>query len=200
MPRGSNSTSDGPRTGSSRSTTTRSSTESARCTSCTRQELPPDVPLLRAALEACRGTTVNVEVKNLPGEPGFDPTERCAVAVGELIAVSEREATVVVSSFWPGSLEVLAEARPAIATGLLLARSMGSEGMVAAATRLGCRAIHPHADLADAGLVEEAHAAGLAVAVWTVNERSRLEAVARAGVDTVITDEVPLALEVLASL
>ena len=141
--------------------------------------------------------TVNVEVKNLPGEPGFDPDERCVKAVGEQIASSGPPGTVVVSSFWPGSLEVLHEARPEIPTGLLLSRSIGAEEMVRAASRLGCVSLHPHVDLADSELVEEAHLAGLTVAVWTVNDRLLLEAVARAGVDTVITDEVPLALEVL---
>ncbi len=163
------------------------------------EELPSHVPLLAAALEECRGMTVNVEVKNLPGDPGFDPAERCATAVGQQVAVSGQAATVVVSSFWPRSLEVLGKARPEIATGLLLSPSTGWEGMVAAASGLGCRAVHPHADLVDFGLVDEAHRAGLAVAVWTVSERARLEAVGRAGVDTVITDDVPLALEVLAS-
>ena len=51
-------------------------------------QLPPDVPLLEAALDECRGMTVNVEVKNLPGEPGFDPDERCVKGVGEQIASS----------------------------------------------------------------------------------------------------------------
>jgi glycerophosphoryl diester phosphodiesterase len=162
-------------------------------------ELPPEVPLLEAALDECRGMTVNVEVKNLPGEPGFDPDERCVEAVGELLTRSGLAENVIVSSFWPGSLEVLHLAHPEIQTGLLLSRSLGAEGMVEAATRLGCVALHPHADLVDQELVGTAHTAGLAVAAWTVNGRPHLDAVARAGVDTVITDEVPLALEVLSS-
>jgi glycerophosphoryl diester phosphodiesterase len=48
--------------------------------------------------------------------------------------------------------------------------------------------------LVDGDLVAQAHEAGLAVAVWTVNERSALEAMAAAGADTVITDDVALAL------
>jgi glycerophosphoryl diester phosphodiesterase len=166
-------------------------------------DLPPEIPLLEAALDECRGMTVNVEVKNLPGEPGFDPDERCAAAVGQRVARATVAASVVVSSFWPGSLEAIHESHPEVPTGLLLSRAFGdkkAEGMVEAATRLGCAALHPHADLVDPGLVEEAHTAGLAVAVWTVNDRPRLEAVARAGVDTVITDEVAVALEVLSGL
>jgi glycerophosphoryl diester phosphodiesterase len=164
------------------------------------EDLPPFVPLLEGALEECRGMTVNVEIKNLPGEPGFDPAERCATAVGELVAASGSGERVVVSSFWPGALEVVHDTRPEVATGLLVGMATGAAGMVAAAFRLGCRALHPRLELVDPALVEEAHGAGLAVAVWTVNERGRLEGVAHAGVDTVITDDVPLALEVLGSL
>jgi glycerophosphoryl diester phosphodiesterase len=57
-----------------------------------------------------------------------------------------------------------------------------------------CTALHPHASLVTEALVTEAHRAGLAVAAWTVNDPSELERMARAGVDTVITDDVPLAL------
>ena len=39
-------------------------------------DLPPSVPLLGAALDACAGMVVNIEIKNLPGEPGFDPEDR----------------------------------------------------------------------------------------------------------------------------
>jgi glycerophosphoryl diester phosphodiesterase len=36
-----------------------------------RRRAPPFVPLLAAALDACHGLSVNVEIKNLPGEPGL---------------------------------------------------------------------------------------------------------------------------------
>ena len=37
-------------------------------------DLPDHIPLLDAALEACAGLVVNVEIKSSPREPGFDPT------------------------------------------------------------------------------------------------------------------------------
>ncbi len=48
-----------------------------------------------------------------------------------------------------------------------------------------------------AALVDRAHDAGLSVATWTVNDRSRFEEAVAAGVDTVITDDVALALGTL---
>jgi glycerophosphoryl diester phosphodiesterase len=65
--------------------------------------------------------------------------------------------------------------------------------------RLGCHALHPHVDLVGPGLVDDAHRAGLSVATWTVNDRDRLEGVRDAGIDTVITDDVVLALAVRAT-
>ena len=38
-------------------------------------ELPDHVPSLSVALDACDGAFVNVEIKNDPSEPDFDPTE-----------------------------------------------------------------------------------------------------------------------------
>ncbi|HET9600676.1 MAG TPA: glycerophosphodiester phosphodiesterase, partial [Acidimicrobiales bacterium] len=40
------------------------------------RELPGTVPALDEALAACEGMTVNVEIKNDPDEPGFDPGRR----------------------------------------------------------------------------------------------------------------------------
>jgi glycerophosphoryl diester phosphodiesterase len=51
--------------------------------------------------------------------------------------------------------------------------------------------------MVDAPLVAEAHAAGLSVAAWTVNDRAQLASLASLGVDTVITDDVALAVSAL---
>jgi glycerophosphoryl diester phosphodiesterase len=157
-------------------------------------ELPLFVPLLPAALEACEGLTVNIEIKNLPGEPGFDPTDQVSKEVADLVVASGRRSNVVISSFWPDTLEAVRDAHPDLATGLLLASWFDpAEGVTSAVDR-GCTALHPYVDLVSAALVDQAHVAGLTVATWTVNDRSRLQAMVAAGVDTVITDDVDLAL------
>ncbi len=160
-------------------------------------ELPDLVPLLPAALDACSGMTVNIEIKNLPGDPGFDPGEHLARQVGDLVVGCGRTSSVVVSSFWPGSLQAVHDLHPAIATGFLLAGWPDPAAGVAAAAGFGCAAVHPEAAMVTPTLVEEAHAAGLSVATWTVNDRARLLAARSAGVDTVITDDVALALAVI---
>lgn len=170
----------------------------------TTSELPEFVPLLPEVLEALEGLTVNVEIKNLPTEPGFDPTERVAREVAALVAGAGLESGVLVSSFWPGALEAVRDTAADLVTALLLAPHRAthqgdpeSVRAVGAAIRLGCGAVHPHVELVDDALVEEAHRAGLSVAAWTVNAPRDLSAMASVGVDTVITDDVALALAVI---
>ena len=159
--------------------------------------LPPSVPLLAAALEVCEGMVVNIEIKNLPGEPGFDPDNGIAEAVVNLVRGAGRATTVVISCFWPVTLETVRRVDPDLATGLLLAPWFDPDQAVANALAHGCTAIHPHVDLVDAALVDRAHGADLAVATWTVNDRPALLSVPEAGVDTVISDDVALARAVL---
>jgi glycerophosphoryl diester phosphodiesterase len=160
----------------------------------TAAELPSFVPLLRAALGECEGLIVNVEIKNLPGDPGFDPGERVAREVVDLVVATGRVSSVIISSFWPDTLAAVRDAHADLPTGLLLASWFDPADAVGAATSRGCTALHPHIDLAGPALVGAAHAAGLTVAAWTVNDRARLVEAAEAGVDTVITDDVVLAL------
>lgn len=160
-------------------------------------ELPDHVPTLAAALDACAGLVVNVEVKNLPGEPGFDPGNRLAKEVAHLVADAGQAPTVVVSSFWPDALTMVHRTQPDVPTGLLVAGWFDPADIVPVALARHCAAIHPAAALVTGGLVAEARRAGLSIAAWTVNDRPELERLAELGVDTVITDDVPLALDAL---
>jgi glycerophosphoryl diester phosphodiesterase len=163
----------------------------------TAAELPSFVPLLPVVLELCDGLTMNIEIKNLPGEPGFDPADVAAREVAELVVASGRASSVVISSFWPDTLEAVRNAQSDLATGLLLSSWFDPTEGVTAATSRGCTALHPHIDLVGAALVDQAHEVGLSVATWTVNDGTNLEHAAKAGVDTVITDDVRLVLGTL---
>ena len=157
-------------------------------------QLPEFVPLLPVVLDACVGLTVNIEIKNLPGEPGFDPEECLAREVVEVVAAAGLTSSVVVSSFWPDTLVAVRDASPEMATGLLVARWFEPAEAVGAATARGCTALHPSIDLVSGPLVAEAHDAGLSVAAWTINDPDRIRAMGEFGVDTVITDDVATAL------
>lgn len=156
-------------------------------------QLPAHVPLLAEALDACTGMVVNIEIKNHPHEPGFDPADRAAEDVIALVEGMERTAAVVVSSFWSGALSAVRSTGSDVATGLLVIPSFDPSSSIAAAVDLGCAAVHLPVGLADPQTVTAAHAAGLAVAVWTVADETTLARVLAADVDTVITDDVAAA-------
>jgi glycerophosphoryl diester phosphodiesterase len=156
-------------------------------------QLPAYIPLLADALEACTGLVVNIEIKNQPRDPGFDPTDRISAEVVALVASMGQTDSVVISSFWSGSLSAVRSADATMPTGLLVIASFEPLASIAAAADLGCTAVHLPVGLVDRATVGAAHAAGLSVAAWTVFDGDSLTAMLQAGVDTVITDDVAAA-------
>jgi glycerophosphoryl diester phosphodiesterase len=162
----------------------------------------PEVPTLAEALEACAGMIVNVEIKCLPWEPDPDTPERTVVrAVVDLLrtGASVPVADIIVSSFDLGAVDACRVFEPEIATGWL---TSGQD--VAAAAPVA--AAHGHAWLnpdrvaalrASASDVKAAHAAGLRVNVWTVDEPDDIRALVATGVDAIITNAPDVALGVL---
>jgi glycerophosphoryl diester phosphodiesterase len=159
--------------------------------------LPAHVPLLAEALDACAGMRVNIEVKNLPSEPAFDPSDRCARDVVALVAAAGLEASVLVSSFWGGALAAVRDTGADVPTGLLVVPAFDVATAVTGAVGLGCAAVHLPVGLVSATAVATAHDAGLAVAAWTVADRAVLDRVLGAGVDTVVTDDVVMTRRVV---
>jgi glycerophosphoryl diester phosphodiesterase len=161
------------------------------------EQLPESVPLLQQALDACEDLEVDVELKNLPGEPGFDGGESMARAVADLVVGAGRRDTVVVSSFWPGALDAVRQCQPSLRTSLLVASWYDPAACVRTAVEHGCAAVAVHAGLLDQRLMEQAGDAGLSVSVWTLNEPAAIQVAADLGVANVITDDVTVALSAL---
>ncbi|HEY7355197.1 MAG TPA: glycerophosphodiester phosphodiesterase, partial [Ktedonobacterales bacterium] len=60
--------------------------------------------------------------------------------------------------------------------------------MITAARTAGADAIHPDVRLVSRALVEHAHAAGMQVNVWTVDQPKRMQRLASWGVDGIFTN------------
>lgn len=155
------------------------------------RELRPGMPTLAEALDECEGLMVNVEIKNLPWEPGFDPEEGAAAGVVALLAARGGRDRIIVSSFHLATIDRVRALDPAIATGVLFVAGADVGLMTGVARDHGHAAIHP--ELAclgdDAGeRIAAAHAAGLAVNVWTVNEPADVVRLAGLGADGLVTD------------
>ena len=152
----------------------------------------PSVPTLAEALDACAGMLVNVEVKNLPGDADYDPDERAAVALVQLLHARERRDAVLVSSFSLASIDRVRGLDDAIPTAFLTLVGFDPlEGAAVAANR-GHAAIHPDVRSlvgpVAAALAARAGALEMTVNAWTVNHASEVRRLADAGIDGVITD------------
>src|SRR5690606_38084271 len=115
----------------------------------------------------------------------------------ELLQHRGRADRVLVSSFHLPTIDRVKALDPDVATGFLtFADPMPADGIVLAADR-GHDAIHPHDITVDLELVEAAHAAGLAINVWTVDDPDRMRQLAELGVDGIITNVPDVARQVL---
>jgi glycerophosphoryl diester phosphodiesterase len=136
------------------------------------------------------GLGVDVECKNLPGDPDFDEEERLAAAVVELLRPRVDSRPLLTSSFNPMTVEALAAGLPDVIAGLLYVGVLAVPDAVEIAAEVGARAVCPHVDVPiDADDVAAAHAAGCAVLVWTVDLAERARELADAGVDALCTND-----------
>lgn len=150
--------------------------------------LPAWVPTLEAALEACAGLVVDVEVKNLPTEAGFDPDESAAAGAARLAERLGLLDSVVVSSFSMAAIDAARAAVPSLATGWLTLAAFDQLDALALAAERGHAALLPRHEAVTPELVEAVHDRGMAVHAWTVDDPGRIREVACMGVDALITN------------
>jgi glycerophosphoryl diester phosphodiesterase len=166
--------------------------------------LPVRVPTLQAALVACRGAWVNVEIKNLSTEPGHDPSDAVARSVLETLdqvalatpshpAVGDE--AFVVSSFDRSTLRQIRELAPTMTTALLV-DAVGDD-VIASCHRNGHRFVHPWLDMLSRDDVVALGAAGLGCNVWTCNDADTMVQLIEWGVDGIITDYPDIARSVI---
>lgn len=156
-------------------------------------ELPPWLPQLAAALDACGDLLVDVELKAPPG--GDESAEALGAAVVRALAARRqpRRGPWLVTSFHRAALVGAAREAagdPQVALGLVVPPLVPPMPAVEEAASLGAAVLLPVWPTTDAAVVTEAHAAGLAVVPWTANGAEALRSMAVAGVDGVVTDDV----------
>jgi glycerophosphoryl diester phosphodiesterase len=159
--------------------------------------LPLYVPNLRAALEACGPMYVNIEVKNVPIDPDWDPGESVAAGVVALVQELGMRDRVIVSSFGMGAIDAVRAADASIPTAWLTVPNYDQLRAIDTAVEHGHRALHPHFTVVTEELVRAAHDAGLALNTWTVDDPADMQRMADLGVDTIVTNDVALAVKTL---
>lgn len=149
---------------------------------CARYRRVP-IPTLAEVLELVRGTdrVVNIELKN-----SVVAYEGMEAEVEALVVGLGLSAQIWYSSFNHLSLVRLAELGSVAGRGALYVEQLVRPWEYV--TGFGANALHPVARIVDAELVAAAHRAGVRVHPWTVDEPQSIAALARAGVDAIITN------------
>jgi glycerophosphoryl diester phosphodiesterase len=151
------------------------------------------IPTLEEVLALAAGrVAVDIEIKNLPGEPDFDPDEILVAAVtSELERVAFPD-LVVITSFSPFSLARVRELAPGISTGLIadpgvdagvaldFAREQGSAWVLPFVERVLEKGEDWFADVREAGM---------RVGTWVVDDPEVAVRLMRAGVDAIVTND-----------
>jgi len=160
--------------------------------------LPTDVPTLGEALDACAGMWVNVEIKNDPEEPDFDPDETIADRTMEVLLERGEPERWLISAFRIETADrcrALADAAGApIRTAWLT--TIVPEGVVPLLTSRGHAALHPWVGLLTRELIDACHAGGVEVNTWTCDDPTRMRELIEWGVDGICTNVPDVALRV----
>jgi glycerophosphoryl diester phosphodiesterase len=149
-------------------------------------ELPDHIPSLADALDACAEMFVNVEIKNDPSDPDFDPTEWLAHRVCAVLAGRGGGARWLISSFRFETVAVCRRILPSARTAWLV--ETGDADVVGRTAAGGHAALHPWDPIVDAALIHRAHAAGLAVNTWTCDDPDRMRQLIGWGIDGICTN------------
>jgi glycerophosphoryl diester phosphodiesterase len=152
------------------------------------------VPTLAEVLGLLSGrAAVDIEIKNIPGEPDFDPARELAVeAVHRALDDVGFVGGVIVSSFNPLSIAASRSARPDIATGLLTEYSVEATAALRFAAEQGHAWVLPFVGMVDgagSSFPGAVHEAGLLLGTWITDDPEQAVALVRSGVDAVATND-----------
>jgi glycerophosphoryl diester phosphodiesterase len=153
-----------------------------------------EIPTLEEALACLSGrAAVDVELKNVPGEPDFEPDrERAADAVLAALHAGAFLGEVLISSFNPLSIAHVRARDPDVATGLLTSAGVDARAALSFAADAGHPWILPWVgQVAAAGedFPAEVHERGLLLGAWITDEPSIAVSLWRSGVDAVATND-----------
>jgi glycerophosphoryl diester phosphodiesterase len=127
----------------------------------------------------------NIEIKPCPGR---EAETGAAIALEARRLFAGQSIPPLLSSFSEIALDAAREAAPELPRGLLVTKLPSD--WVARCKRLGCVAIDPHFSELSREVIALAHAEGLRVASYTVNDVELAERLSGWGLDVLITDMV----------
>lgn len=161
-----------------------------------------EIPTLAEALASMRGrsSAIDLEIKNMPGEPAFDsPREAVLEASLEVLASSGFAGPALVSSFNWLTIERSRELAPDIPTGFLSIGAVDAWAALVYARQAGHDFVLPQTNAVTAAgeaFVEEAHRAEIRVGTWVADDEELLATLFGWGVDAVASNDPALAVAV----
>ena len=159
----------------------------------------PDIPTLAETFAVTGSHIVNVEIKCCGWDPDPDPEHTIAASVVELVRDLSLVDRVVISSFDLSHIDAVRALDDDIDTGFLVHGHDPTE-LVSLCAERGHRWLHPDWGNLVGRLeraVESAHAAGVRLDAWTVDDPLVMQRLAATGVDAFITNDPALALRTL---
>ena len=159
-------------------------------------DLPAHVPHLDAALDACDGMWVNVEIKNDPGEPDFDATDSIADQTAAALSERGEDDRWLVSSFRIETIDRCRSQAPGIRTAWLV--NDVPDDVIATMVSRGHAALHPWVGTLHRSHIDACHGAGIVVNAWTCDDPQRMIELVEWGIDGICTNVPDVAIDVIA--
>lgn len=165
-------------------------------------KVPSMIDLLDLIESSGCDVVLNIEIKRSIDEFAADRTIRLAQRLVDMISSRNMTNQVLLSSFDRDAIDHVKAIAPTIRTAYIFGPHGDIHTQIAYARARRHDAIHPHHAAIGNGssarrIVDVVHDAGLEINVWTVNEPQRMQEVASAGVDGIITDDPVRLREVL---
>jgi glycerophosphoryl diester phosphodiesterase len=154
-----------------------------------------EVPTLAEALEAAGrlGVSVDLEIKNLPGEPAFDsPREAVLEATLEVLRRAELTVPILITSFNWLTIERSRELAPDVATGFLSIAPVDAWAALLYVRQHGHGFVLPQTPAvlaAGADFVRQAHDEGIRVGTWVADDEDELATLFEWRVDAVAAND-----------
>jgi glycerophosphoryl diester phosphodiesterase len=148
------------------------------------------IPTIAQVLEFARraAAKVNLEIKNVPTDPDFDPSPAYADRVMDVVLASRiPRSQLLIQSFLASNLDSARARMPGVATSLLSVQSI-NEPYLQTAAQNHYDFISPEWPVSD-DYVSRAHGLGLDVAPFTLDRAAEVRAANSAKVDAIITDD-----------
>ena len=161
----------------------------------TSSDLPAYLPHLDAALDACAGMWVNVEIKNDPQEPDFDPTDSIADQTVAVLSERGEDDRWLISSFRIATVDRCKSLSGTIRTAWLVVEV--PDDVIAVMVSRGHVALHPWVDTLNRSHIDVCHGAGIEVNTWTCDDPRRMAELIEWGIDGICTNVPDVAIDVI---